>query len=79
MVELEFDEKLNICAEEMAKDYDISEETARRIIIDMDLYDIVFDYYEDCFIKRAKEKEQQWEEEYRANRDLYEDDIHGGI
>ena len=44
---MSFEEKVKFCAEQMAKDYGITQEKAEQMINDMDIEDIIFKYYED--------------------------------
>lgn len=66
---LDFEKELEICCEEMAKDYRITERTARRIICDLDIEDLVIEYYEDAI----KEEEERLELEAEMERKMYND------
>lgn len=76
---MEYEKKIEICAQEMARDFKITEEQAESIIHEFDLDDIVLDYYE-TYVNEAEEAEEaEAREELRCNYDLYYGDIHGGI
>lgn len=68
---MEFDEKLEICQEEMAKEFGISERQARNIIADLDIEDLIFSRYEDSIKEKEQEKQANWELEKKLNPDLY--------
>lgn len=68
---MEFDEKLEICQEEMAKEFGISEDEAKSIISDMDIEDLIFSRYEDSIKEKENEKQANWELERKLNPDLY--------
>lgn len=67
---LDFDKKLDICCKEMAKDYRITETKAWHIIRDLDIEDVVIEYYEE-----AINEEESWlEQEAEMERKMYNDD-----
>lgn len=76
---MEFDEKLDLCADLMAEEFCVSSHTAWTIINNLNLEDIMFDYYEDKIREAEEEQEAKWDREIELNPDLYKDDIHGGV
>jgi len=76
---MEFEDELEICCEEMSKDYGISEKTAYRIILDLDIEDTVIKYYSEAIEEAEREQRETWQKEIDDNPDLYRDDIHGGV
>lgn len=73
MFELDWDKKLEICCEQMSLDYNISEKTAHSIIVDMDLYDTVFEFYEEVLSQIEKEEEERLDREAELERSHYAD------
>jgi hypothetical protein len=76
---MEYSEKLDACQELMSKQFGISSELAGSIIFDLEIEDVVLEYYEEQLEEYEKEKLKNFLEEYEMNKDLYEGDIHGGI
>lgn len=68
---MDFDEKLEICQEEMAKEFGISEDQAKSIILWLDLEDLVIDRYKEKIAEKEQEKQANWELERKLNPDLY--------
>lgn len=73
MFELEYDERLELCIEQMSLDYNISEKTAKSIIFDMGLEDVVFDFYSEIIAEVEKEKGERLEREAELERATYND------
>ena len=76
---LDFEDKLSICYEQMALEYNITEKKARLIVRDFEIQELVVDYYAEAISDFEKEQMQRWEDEEEANPDLYRNDIHGGV
>ena len=76
---IEYEKKLDICCKRMAEDFGINEKQARKIIKGLDLFDIVFEYYEDDINEYFEELDNRLEEEINNNYDLYKGNINGGI
>lgn len=76
---MDYEDKLNLCAEMMAEDFNIPSRTAYSIIICLDLEDIVFERYEEEIKEAEEEQMAKWQKEIDDNPDLYRDDIHGGV
>ena len=76
---MEFDEKLDLCEQWLSEDYMIDKHTAHRIIRDLEIEDKVFELYQEELEETEKEKREKWQEEIEQNKDLYFDDIHGGV
>ena len=66
---LDFEKEIDICVEQMAMYYDISENTARQIIYDYNLEDQVIEDFKEAI----KEKEEQLEREARYESEHYAD------
>ena len=71
MSELDFDKEIEICCEEMAREYKISEETAKHIISDFDLYDMAREYYEDAIKEAEQDYLDRQRREFEDNQDIY--------
>ena len=78
-MDIDYKKKLEICCEQMALDFGISEKQAKNIISSLDLYDIVFEYYEDYINEYFEQKELEDNEDINNNHDLYKGNINGGI
>lgn len=78
-MDIDYKKKLEICCEQMALDFGISEKQAKNIISSLDLYDIVFEYYEDYINEYFEQKELEDNEDIKNNYDLYKGNINGGV
>ena len=76
---MKFDEKLELCEQWLSEDYKIDKHTAHRIILDLNIEDEVFEFYQDLLEETEKEKREKCQEEIEQNKDLYFDDLHGGV
>lgn len=72
-MDIDYNKKLEICCEQMALDFGISEKQAKNIISSLDLYDIVFEYYEDYINEYFEQKELEDNEDINNNHDLYKE------
>lgn len=72
------EEKIEIWTRCLARDYNIDEDKARKLINDLDLDDKLDERYEDEIRQAEEEQEQKWELEEELNK--FENlNIHGGI
>ena len=76
---MEDDKKIDFCAELFAEDFKINYMTAKRIITWLDIEDKIFEYYEEEITNKENELEEEAEKEYQMNKDLFFNDIHGGV
>ena len=80
---MDYEETKEFVIEAMAEEFKIKKETAKQIIDDLDLDEVLFENYEDAIQEAEQEeeerKEREWEREVEMNPDLYRDDIHGGV
>lgn len=70
----DYEKKMDLCAKCMALEFGIPEHTAWVIINNLNLEEIMFDYYKDQINESEYEKKQEWESEKKMNPDIY-----GGI
>lgn len=76
---MDYDDKLDLCADLMGDDFHIPSRTAYSIIINLELEDIVLERYAEEIEEAEREQEAKWEKEIEMNPDLYKNDIHGGV
>ena len=67
---MEFEEKREICEEEMTKEFGVTKKQASKLIGSLDLEDIVFDRYKDAINEKEEEKHANWDYERKLNPDL---------
>ena len=72
---IEFEKKLDICCKRLAEDYGITEKQARKLIKGLDLFDLVFDLYEEDINEYFEQLDEMLEEEIKNNYDLYVDNV----
>ena len=72
---IEFEKKLDICCKRLAEDYSITEKQARKLIKGLDLFDLVFDLYEEDINEYFEQLDEMLEEEIKNNYDLYVDNV----
>lgn len=72
---MEYEFKKDLIIELLARDYKISEDTAKAIINDLDIEDILFEYYEEEIDRAWETQLNEW-----AREDLgIPSNIHGGV
>ena len=80
---MDYKETKDFVIELMAEEFKIKKETAKQIVNDLDIDEVLFEHYADA-IKEAEQEEEErqqreWEREIEMNPDLYRDNIHGGV
>ena len=68
---IEHELKLRVCCTKMAEEFGITEQKAEEIICGLDIFNIVFDLYENAIEEYFDQLDAENEEEIRNNYDLY--------
>lgn len=68
---MEFEEKLEVCKTEMAKEFMISKKQAESLILWLNLEDLMIDRYEESIKKQENIKLSKWDCEIKLNPDLF--------
>lgn len=72
---MDYEFKKDLIIKLLARDYKISEDTAKAIINDLDIEDILFEYYEDEIDRAWETQLNEWD-----NEDFgIPSNIHGGV
>lgn len=72
---MDYEFKKDLIIELLARDYKISEDTAKAIINDLDIDDILFEYYEEEIDRAWEAQLNEW-----AREDFgIPNNIHGGV
>lgn len=67
------DDKLRLCEQWLAKDYKIDEHTAHRLISNLDIDDIVLEFFHEELEEAEREYEEKQRADYEYNLKYYND------
>lgn len=68
---MEYKEKLEVCYKAMALNYNISSEIAKKIVLDLEIQELVIDYYQEDIENATTQQENKWENEFEQNPDVF--------
>ena len=74
---MDYEEKLDVCYKEMQEEFGITERQAVRILNDLDIEDLVIEYYENEIRKAEEEKEADYKYNQAHYNDGWQDHIGG--